>query len=101
MTTEILGEEPALTLDELCECCGLSEVTVRTYVDEGVVEVQGESTTTWRFSEVSMVRIQKAWRLERDLRLNAPGVALVLELLSRIEELESKLQLDETTSDQT
>ena len=100
MSTELLGEEPVLTLTELCESCGLPEMTVRTYVDEGVVEVQGENITTWRFSEVNMVRIQKAWRLERDLRLNAPGVALVLELLSRIEELERKLQLNETTSDQ-
>lgn len=92
MTAEILGDEPVLTLDELCRVCGLSELTVRTYVEEGVIEVQGADATLWRFSEISMVRIQKAWRLERDLKLNAPGVALALELMSRIEELERKLQ---------
>jgi chaperone modulatory protein CbpM len=92
MTAEILSDDPVLTLDELCRVCGLTELTVRTYVEEGVIEVHGVDATHWRFSEVSVVRIQKAWRLERDLHLNAPGVALALELMSRIEELERKLQ---------
>ena len=91
MTGEVLSEEHKLTLNDICESCGLSESKVRTYIEESVVEVQSDDAKLWRFSEVSIVRIQKAHRLERDLRLNPAGAALALELMSQIEDLKNQL----------
>jgi len=92
MTGEVLTDDPKLTLDDLCETCGVSEVTIRAYVAEGVIEVNGDDAGRWRFSEISLVRVQKAYRLQRDLRLNAAGAALALELMSQIEALNDQLE---------
>jgi chaperone modulatory protein CbpM len=98
MTGEVLSEDHKLTLQDICESCGLSESTVRTYIEESVIEVQGDDVTLWRFSEVSVVQIQKVHRLERDLRLNPAGAALTLELMSQIEDLKNQLKRFQQTS---
>jgi chaperone modulatory protein CbpM len=92
MTGEVLSEDHKLTLRDICESCGLSESKVRTYIEESVVEVRGDDAMLWRFSEVSMVQIQKVHRLERDLRLNPAGAALALELISQIKDLKNQLK---------
>jgi chaperone modulatory protein CbpM len=38
------------------------------------------------------VRVQKAHRLQRDLGVNLPGIALALQLLERIDALEARLR---------
>lgn len=91
MSGETLSEETRLELTDFCERCGLPEAVIRTYVEEGVLEAQGGDVSRWRFSEVSLVRVQKARRLERDLRLNPAGAALALELMDQIEQLRARL----------
>ena len=92
MTGEILSDENKLALRDICQRCGLPETTVRAYVEEGVIEVQGDDVARWRFSEVTVVRALKAHRLQRDLRLNAAGAALALDLMEQIDELKSRLR---------
>ena len=92
MTGEILSEKNKLALQDICERCSLPETTIRAYVEEGVIEVEGDDVARWRFSEVSMVRIQKACRLERDLGLNPAGVALALDLMAQIDELKTEIK---------
>ena len=43
------------------------------------------------FSRNSVFRIRKALRLKRDLHLNLDAVAIVIELLDRIDELERQI----------
>ena len=92
MTGEILSKDHKLELKDICESCGLSESKIITYIEEGVVEVEGDDLKLWRFSELSIVQIQRAHRLERDLRLNPAGVALTIELMSQIEDLKNQLK---------
>ena len=92
MTSEILSEKNKLALQDICERCGLPEATLRAYVEEGVIEVEGGNVARWRFSEVTMVRVMKAHRLERDLGLNPAGAALALDLMEQIDELKSQLK---------
>ena len=98
MTGKVLSEYHELALEDICENCGLSELTVKTYVEEGVVTVQGDDAKLWRFSEVSVVQIQKALRLEQGLRLNPAGAALALELISEIDDLKNQLKRLQQTS---
>lgn len=44
------------------------------------------------FTTLSIVRVAKARRLERDLGLNLPGVALALDLLDQLDEMRSHLR---------
>ena len=89
---EILEDSDEITLAELSRTCRIHAEWVVELVEEGVVEPLQSGRSQWRFSSASIVRVQKAQRLHRDLGLNMPGVALALQLLDRIEELEAHLR---------
>ncbi len=80
---------PEITLAELSRLCECQSQVVRRFVDAGLLEPVNEGTATV-FSAASVIRMRKALRLKRDLNLNFDAVALVMELLDRIEELEKK-----------
>lgn len=88
----IVEEEIHLTLTELCQACSASEEYVITWVVEGVLEPVGEAPQEWRFTGDALRRARLAWWLTRDLEVNAPGVALALDLLDEIAELRARLQ---------
>ena len=87
----VVEEEMELTTLELCRACHTSEQQIELWVFEGVLQPRGASRDSWRFGGDSLARIRVATRLMRDLELNTPGIALALDLLERIAELESRL----------
>ena len=93
VSSALVGRQAELDLDELCQCCGVPQERIMAYVAEGIVEPEGEKEEPeqWRFSRLCLVEVRRAYRLERDLRLNAAGVALALELMAQIEQLKSRL----------
>jgi chaperone modulatory protein CbpM len=88
----IVEEELPLTLAELCQACYASEEHVITWVFEGALEPVGETPQEWRFTGPALRRARLALSLTRDLEVNAPGVALALDLLDEIAELQARLQ---------
>jgi chaperone modulatory protein CbpM len=96
-TGSIVSDEEGLTLDQLRSTCGLSKQQIVSFIEEGIVSPEGSVTTGWQFSRTTVVTLHRAKRLERDLRLNPPGIALALDLMQRIEHLEARLaRLDPT-----
>ena len=75
----------ALSLQDLCQFCQADETWVIELVEHGVLEPIGSTSGNWRFVGTSIVRAKKARRLNRDLGINAAGVALVLDLLEERE----------------
>lgn len=88
----IVEEEIPLTLAELCQACFAPEEYVMTWVFEGVLEPIGDAPQDWRFTGQSLRRARLALSLTRDLEVNPPGVALALDLLDEIAELQARLQ---------
>ncbi len=91
-TEVILEEAQEVTLADLTRTCRVHAEWVLELVQEGVLEPLGPGGPQWRFSATSVVRVQKAQRLQRDLGVNLPGIALALQLLDRIEALEARLR---------
>jgi len=85
----------SLTLDELCRFCQADKNWVIELVELGVLEPEGASVQTWQFHSVSIARAKKARRLNRDLGVNAAGVALVLDLLAERNEMLRRLAVYE------
>jgi chaperone modulatory protein CbpM len=75
----------ALSLQDLCRFCQSDETWVIELVEHGVLEPVGSTSGNWRFVGTSIVRAKKARRRNRDLGINAAGVALVLDLLEERE----------------
>ena len=91
LTGPIVEQEVRFTLVELCRVCGATETQLSAWVAEGVLEPEGASEATWRFSGASLRRAQRAAHLARDLDINPAGVALALDLLDEIETLRTRL----------
>jgi chaperone modulatory protein CbpM len=88
----VLLDEEEITLGDLTRTCRVHAEWVMELVDEGVIEPRSGAAPQWRFSATSIVRVGKAQRLQSDLGVNLPGVALALQLLDRIEALEARLR---------
>lgn len=91
-TSVIVLDEEEITLADLTRTCRVRTEWVMELIDEGVIEPRGSAGPQWRFSATSIVRIEKARRLQSDLGVNVPGIALALQLLDRIEGLETRLR---------
>lgn len=88
----VVEEEVRFTLVELCQACSAKEEHVLAWVFEGVLQPVGKSPQDWRFGGESLRRARLALTLSRDLEINPPGVALVLDLLDEIAALRARLQ---------
>lgn len=95
-TTDILSgriveNEKRLTLRQLCDACSVRAEYIIEMVDEGFIEPSGVEKSHWCFSGVSIRRVQRAKRLQRDLGINLAGAALAIELIDEIEKLRALL----------
>ena len=87
LTGIILDEDLEYGLREICRLCNIPAETVCDMVDEGLVDPRGREPMQWRFTAVEIRRIQVTIRLQRDLRVNLPGCALILDLMEELDEL--------------
>jgi chaperone modulatory protein CbpM len=87
LSGEIVEECAVLTLSDLTRMFAVDEGHIVELVEEGVLTVIEIDTSEWRFSGAALRRARIALRLERDLGINIPGVALALELLEELEQL--------------
>lgn len=90
-TTMRAGVVEALSLEDLCRFCQADEAWVVELVEEGALEPAGSSPRHWVFEGVAIARAKRARRLNRDLGINAAGVALVLDLLEERDQMMRRL----------
>jgi len=83
----VLNRSLRVTVDELCEMCRINREEVIGMVEEGIIDPLGNSRQEWRFHGYDIKKIQVVLRLQRDLKVNLPGAAVILDLLDEIEEL--------------
>ena len=80
--------DPAVS--QICHCCDLDSEQVVEMVAEGIIEPRGTRPADWRFNGVMLKRVQIATRLHRDLDINLPGIAVILDLLNELERLRQR-----------
>ncbi len=85
-------EDDSLTLGQLCHACGVHADWIVSLVEESIIEPQGDEIHLWRFSGASLVRVSSALRLQRDLGVNLPGIALALDLMEELKNLRAQLK---------
>jgi chaperone modulatory protein CbpM len=96
LTGEIVDESVEISLVELSRVSGASEQEIELWVAEGVFDPKGTAPREWRFSGASLRRARVAFRLARDLQVNASGIALALDLLDEIDALKSRSRASRT-----
>lgn len=91
ISVQVLDEQTALTLDEVCRACAAQADLILELVEEGILSPEGPTPDDWRFSGVHLKRASVALRLQRDLGVNLAGAALALQLLEEIDVLRQSL----------
>ena len=87
LSGEIVEETIVLSVTDLSRMMSVEERHIVELVEEGVLSVLQIDASEWRFSGAALRRARIALRLERDLGVNLPGVALALDLLEELERL--------------
>ncbi len=89
----IVEESDSLSLIKLCRYCSLPAENIIQMVERGVIDPIDSSLSYshWQFSSTSLLRIQTALRLQRDLEVNLAGAVLALELLDEIKQLRQQV----------
>lgn len=86
-------EDGSLTLEQLCDACGVHTDWVISLIEESIIEPQGDQIQVWRFSGTSLMRVHSAQRLQRDLGINIAGIALALDLMEELRNLRAQLKI--------
>jgi len=79
-------------LKDMCEMCGTNAEYVVELVEAGIIDVHGDTPAVWLFSSAAVMRSRKALRLQRDLEINMPGIAVALALLDEMETLRTHVR---------
>ncbi len=86
-------EGETLSASQIGQACRVSMQQLEVWVFEGVLQPSGGATAgEWRFGGTALRRIRVAERLQRELELTPPAVAVALDLLDRIAALEARLR---------
>ena len=85
----VLARRPGIQLDVFATRCGLHPDMVRRLVALGLVACQQDARGDLWFQSSALVTVARIQRLRTGLGLNYAAIGLVLDLLDRIEELES------------
>lgn len=100
MDPELLDERLRVSLRDMCRICDVHAEFLIELVEEGIITPEAPPRSrrarrrrevhAWQFDGIAVVRVQRAVRLQRDLGVNLPGVALALELLDELETLRTR-----------
>jgi len=88
---EAITSGSVYTLEELCQRRSLEAEFVVQCVEVGITEVSGSRREQWLFPVGAAHRLEKAFRLRRDLDLDFTALALVLDLLDDIDQLHGRI----------
>jgi chaperone modulatory protein CbpM len=88
-TRYVLARRPGMDLHTFARRSGLHPVTVRRFVELGLLPCQRNPRGQLRFDASALRIAARIQRLRIGLGLNYTAIGLVLDLLDRIEELES------------
>ena len=82
-----------LTLETLAGVAEMPLELLRLFIEQGLIKpVRPESESQVWFEASCVVRLRAIRRLRRDLGINLPGIAAVLDLLDRVQSLQREIE---------
>jgi DNA-binding transcriptional MerR regulator len=81
--------EVSLSFEQLATACGLSVVRLDRLVRVGLVEPEPPGSGV--FPATTAVRLKRMLRLRADLGVNLAGAQIIVDLLTRLDDLEAEL----------
>ncbi len=92
MTKQDAGEMlTEIGFDELCHIYHITPDFIQELIAYGTIEPHGNTVTTWRFDSQQLRIIRTAIHLHHDLEVNHAGIALAIDLLEQIQDMQAEL----------
>ena len=88
----LVGEQGALSIEEMVEACGAEVAWVVELVQVGVLSPEGRDEAAWRFGALDLLRARRLARLARDFEASTEAAAVILDLLDEIARLRARLR---------
>jgi DNA-binding transcriptional MerR regulator len=85
-------EHSLLTLEDLASITGVHPELIGKFVSYGLLEPAGGSGNCPLFAPSTVQLVRCIVRLRRDLGVNLPGIAVILEMRQRMEALQREIQ---------
>lgn len=92
LTGSVIGDEGALSLEELARACSAEAPWIIELVAVGVLAPQGTEISRWRFRAADLTCARRVARLQRDFDASLDAAAVMLDLLHQIEQLRARLK---------
>lgn len=92
LTGIVIGDEGALSIEELARACQVESQWVCELVAVGVLAPDGHEASAWKFRATDLRCALKIARLQRDFGASLDAAAVMLELLDEIERLRTRLR---------
>ena len=90
------AKDTSLTLAELCQLCHITPDFIQELIQEDIIfPLGGEEPPTWHFTITHLRQVKTVTRLQRDLEMNLPSIAIVMDLLNQITELQNRMSIVE------
>jgi len=89
----IVDETTVYSVQEVSYTCDIDIAIIKEMVAQGIIEPKQQTSNDWQFDPHAIRRLKIALRLQKDLGVNLPGVALALDLMNELQELRHKLGL--------
>ncbi len=89
----IVENSNSLTLEEFAHAIKIKKEVVVEMIEYELIQPHGQKPEQWRFDSFSLKQGRIASSFYRDLEVNLQGIALALDLLSKIETLELELKI--------
>lgn len=92
-TGVLIEETTTFSFMEVCHKYHIPKELLMELVEYGLFNNQSTQIDQINLDQKSLKKMETAFRLHRDLDLNIPGVALVLDLLEEMEKMRKELEI--------
>ncbi len=93
LTGVLIEETTTFTFIEVCEKYHIPQQLLEEMIVQGLFTCQTTDQEELSLNQKELNRIESAFRLHRDLGVNLPGVAVVLDLLDEMEQMRNELEV--------
>ena len=91
ISSNVLAHDFSVNFTELCKLADMSADYLEELIINNIIKpISGETPENWRFSGSAVKVVNKAIRLHQDLEIEWADIALVVDLLDEIDQLESE-----------
>lgn len=91
LSVTVIDEGNALTLEEICRVINADQDLIIQLIEYHVIKPKGTSQNDWQFDHISLKRARIARNFYYDCEVNLVGVAMLMDMLEKIEILESQI----------